>query len=173
MSAKTFIKQQISILPALIVAMMVGAISTTVVRAAIPDTSGLIHGCRTTVTGSLRVVDSETGGTCSPAEVPLNWNETGISSTQNLYHITLADGAVDVSRSTGIVSMANTTLPGDQNYVCLDLSFTPKAVAKSFTQSTWFGLSQVSQDFIAAYCPATTRDGLVPKNVEEGSIILY
>jgi hypothetical protein len=49
--------------------------------AAIPDAQGVIHGCRDTSTGDLRVIDTQTrlGVTsrCSVSESPLNWNQTG------------------------------------------------------------------------------------------------
>jgi hypothetical protein len=45
--------------------------------AAIPDTNGVIHGCRNTKTGVLRVIDTEKGQTCSNKEAALTWNQTG------------------------------------------------------------------------------------------------
>src|SRR5262245_10124335 len=48
----------------------------TAVQADIPD-SGLIHGCYKSTGGSLRVIDSSSGGKCSPSEAPLSWNQRG------------------------------------------------------------------------------------------------
>jgi hypothetical protein len=42
----------------------------------IPD-SGVIHGCRSTFNGALRVIDASTGGTCRSYESPLDWSQTG------------------------------------------------------------------------------------------------
>lgn len=46
----------------------------------IPDSSGVIHGCykkSSANQGTLRVVDSEKGQTCSSNESSVNWNQTG------------------------------------------------------------------------------------------------
>jgi len=43
--------------------------------AAIPDSSGVIHGCYSTKTGALRVIDSS--AKCANAEIALNWNQQG------------------------------------------------------------------------------------------------
>jgi hypothetical protein len=45
--------------------------------AAIPDANGVIHGCRNTKTGVLRVIDTDARQTCGKDEVELNWNQTG------------------------------------------------------------------------------------------------
>jgi hypothetical protein len=43
------------------------------IYAAIPDSSGAIHGCYAQSGGQLPVIDSETGAACSKTEVALNW----------------------------------------------------------------------------------------------------
>jgi hypothetical protein len=48
-----------------------------VALASIPDASGVIHACRNTKDGSLRVIDSDAGQTCGKDEVALAWNQTG------------------------------------------------------------------------------------------------
>jgi hypothetical protein len=46
--------------------------------AAIPDGSGVIHGCYANRDGSLRVIDPSAGGTCdSRKETALDWSQTG------------------------------------------------------------------------------------------------
>jgi hypothetical protein len=45
--------------------------------AAIPDSSGVIHGCYAKNNGQLRVVDTDAGGKCIVGEKSLNWNQTG------------------------------------------------------------------------------------------------
>ena len=50
-------------------------IVTGVAYAAIPDSSGVIHGCYATKNGALRVIDSS--GKCTNAELPLKWNQQG------------------------------------------------------------------------------------------------
>jgi hypothetical protein len=45
--------------------------------AAIPDANGVIHGCRNTKTGALRVIDTDKGQTCTKDEAALTWNQAG------------------------------------------------------------------------------------------------
>jgi hypothetical protein len=45
--------------------------------AAIPDSNGVIHGCRSNKTGAVRVIDTEKGQTCTKDEAALPWNQTG------------------------------------------------------------------------------------------------
>jgi hypothetical protein len=59
----------------LVVAFAVSFMS--VAYAAIPDGSGVIHGCYQAATGSVAVIDSESGQTCPPGHTALNWNQTG------------------------------------------------------------------------------------------------
>jgi hypothetical protein len=62
-----------------IVAIVAIAASTTAF-AAIPDGSGVIHGCYDTKTGTLRVIDSGSNGfslSCAPKEAGLTWNQQG------------------------------------------------------------------------------------------------
>ena len=46
-----------------------------VALAAIPDSSGVIHGCYQKNVGNLRVID--TGDSCRPSEIAISWSETG------------------------------------------------------------------------------------------------
>jgi len=48
-----------------------------VASASIPDSGGVIHGCRDTKSGALRVIDTNTGQTCGKGEAALNWSQTG------------------------------------------------------------------------------------------------
>ena len=55
--------------------------SASIAYAAVPDSAGAIHGCITTRTGALRVIDTETtpAGTCSSGkERPITWNVQGV-----------------------------------------------------------------------------------------------
>jgi hypothetical protein len=55
--------------PIIAVAVLIGGVA--VAYAAIPDSQGIIHGCRNNGSGVLRVIDS--GQTCSTAESSLDW----------------------------------------------------------------------------------------------------
>ena len=75
--------------PALVGLVIVGALVVAggIAYATIPDSSGVIHGCykkgapnnkpAPPDAGSLRVIDTDKGQTCSPSEAPLDWNQTG------------------------------------------------------------------------------------------------
>ena len=52
------------------------ALAGGIAYAAIPDNQGVIHGCRNNGSGGLRVIDSA-NASCTAAETPLNWNQTG------------------------------------------------------------------------------------------------
>src|SRR5437879_3725406 len=57
---------------------IVGALAAGgIAYASIPDGSGVIHGCYKTIGGSLRVIDTGSGGACNAGETPLGWNQTG------------------------------------------------------------------------------------------------
>ena len=58
----------------------VGAAAFAIAHAAIPDSSGVIHGCYGNRHGSVRVVDDPT--TCKHNETALNWNQTGPQGPQ-------------------------------------------------------------------------------------------
>jgi hypothetical protein len=51
--------------------------AAAVAVAAIPDSSGVIHGCRNTRTGALRVIDTDAGQACTSVEAALNWQQSG------------------------------------------------------------------------------------------------
>src|SRR5207247_3930210 len=45
--------------------------------ASVPDGGGVIHGCYSKTSGSLRLIDTATTTTCSSTENSVNWNQTG------------------------------------------------------------------------------------------------
>jgi hypothetical protein len=53
-----------------VLVVLVAAVAAT---AAIPDANGVIHGCRNTKSGALRVIDANTGQALSKDETALNW----------------------------------------------------------------------------------------------------
>ena len=57
---------------------VLAALTAGVVQASIPDSSGVIHGCYSKKDGSLRAIDTGSGGTCdAKKETALDWNQTG------------------------------------------------------------------------------------------------
>jgi hypothetical protein len=57
----------------LTIAIAFAAIGGGVAFASIPDSAGVIHGCRNGASGLLRVIDDGTGR-CTPEETALNWS---------------------------------------------------------------------------------------------------
>jgi hypothetical protein len=63
--------------------------------ASIPDSGGVIHGCYKKTSpnqGTIRVIDTDKGQTCSNAENALNWNQTGPQGPTGPAGPTGADG---------------------------------------------------------------------------------
>jgi hypothetical protein len=88
--------------------------------AAIPSSDGVIHGCYTTASGALRIIDAEAGDTCTKRETPLNWSQQGPPGpTQNNFTVqipstnvltpvlTLPNGLPIIGRcdSTGVMAV--------------------------------------------------------------------
>jgi hypothetical protein len=65
--------------PAFVALAIVGIalVAGGIAYAAIPDGSGVIHGCYQKNQGTLRVIDTGTTQTCSSSEAPLTWSQTG------------------------------------------------------------------------------------------------
>lgn len=61
----------------LLTAAVVVGIGASSAAAAIPAANGVISGCYDDKGGELRVIDAETGTTCSTKETTLSWNEHG------------------------------------------------------------------------------------------------
>jgi hypothetical protein len=59
--------------PLIVAAVAAGAVA----YAAIPDGSGMIHGCYSKRDGSLRVIDPAAGDSCGSKEASLDWSQTG------------------------------------------------------------------------------------------------
>jgi hypothetical protein len=56
------------------------ALAGGIAYAAIPDPTGMIHGCFKTVGGQLRVIDTSTTN-CLPSETAISWNQVGAQGT--------------------------------------------------------------------------------------------
>ncbi|HLG91192.1 MAG TPA: hypothetical protein VI336_03495 [Candidatus Saccharimonadales bacterium] len=116
-SVFTFIRKQIAIVFAVLVSSVVGGATTAVVMAAIPDSSGVIHGCIRPNNNNLRVIDTEIGETCTVAQTPISWDKDG---TKAYAHI-LEGGTLDTGRSKNVAIVEASD--GDGGYIyCLDIS---------------------------------------------------
>ncbi len=64
--------------PALVVSVVALTVAFGgVAWAAIPDSSGVIHGCYQRDHGQLRLIDTDQNQSCNPSEVPIQWSQTG------------------------------------------------------------------------------------------------
>jgi hypothetical protein len=78
-----------------------GAAAAAIAYAAIPGADGVIQGCYQRASGTLRVIGTNPtvgGGTCSPGEQALNWNQIGRTGATGL---TGATGPIGATGATG------------------------------------------------------------------------
>jgi hypothetical protein len=82
--------------------------------AAIPDSgTGLIHGCYSTSTGALRVVDPSRSQTCHTGEATLNWNARGLN-WRGGWNASLTYGPNDLVTLAGGAYVARTANTGNR-----------------------------------------------------------
>lgn len=79
--------------------------------AAIPDGTGVIHGCYQKSTGKLRVIDTDQDQTCHPSEVSLSWSQTGPQGPQGATGPQGPAGPVGPAGPAGPVGPAGATGP--------------------------------------------------------------
>jgi hypothetical protein len=79
--------------------------------ASIPDSSGVIHGCYTKASGSLRVIDTGAAATCRVGETPLDWSQTGPQGSQGTQGPQGPAGATHAWAATS----ASVVAPSDPN----------------------------------------------------------
>jgi hypothetical protein len=61
----------------------------TVALAAIPDSNGVIHACRDSKSGLLRVIDTEAGQRCTSRETSLDWRSSQPKVLHDPYEVRL------------------------------------------------------------------------------------
>jgi hypothetical protein len=132
-----------------------GGLTTGIVLAAVPDSSGQIHGCYRTggllASGALRVVDSENSQTCNGNETALNWSQGGGARTAYVAFTTDASGnvIVDGTHTSGITN-SKVVGSGNNKKYCFQVSFAPK-----------FGMglqgANATQPYILSIEPGTTE----------------
>jgi hypothetical protein len=88
---------------------VVGGATVAGVMAAIPDSGGIIHSCYKNSNGSLRVIDSESGGVCTGSETALNWSQNGGSTSLNGQ---IVSNNLSFPFSTGASGQTILNLPG-------------------------------------------------------------
>jgi len=161
------------LLLAVVFAAVVGGATTAVVMAAIPSSNGTISACYknsaglTNPKGNLRVINSDTGDTCTSQETALNWS----ANSPKIAHLALnSDGTLDTPYSTGITRMHFFELYPDDNIyaTCVEVGFTPKSVTESdylaHTTVGGFGAAQsgIDSDCGSGYNAEITTVGSNP-----------
>jgi hypothetical protein len=140
-----FIMQKAKFLAAVTLAAIVGGASAAVVMAAIPDNSGVVHGCYRNNNGTLRVVDNASAS-CGGNETSVNWPSTSAPSSgaQTAYAAFNTDRTLNTSYSTHINSYkfvpSDPSDPDSAGIYCFNVSFNPK-----------FGLAMVDGDRFGAH----------------------
>jgi hypothetical protein len=85
-------------------------LGSAVAWASIPDSAGVIHGCRKTSDGSVRVIDTAVTQNCPNGFVSMNWNQTGPQGPTGPAGATGAQGATGPAGPQGPAGFANLTL---------------------------------------------------------------
>ncbi len=96
------------LIAAAVAAALVGLAAAGIAYAAIPDGTGVIHGCYANKGGSLRVIDTGLGQSCdSKNETSLTWSQTGPSGARG------PTGAKGTTGATGAKGPSGATGPSD------------------------------------------------------------
>lgn len=88
--------------------------TATVAVASIPDSNGVIHGCRDNKSGALRVIDSDKGQTCKSGETALTWNQSGPQGPAGIsgYEVVSASGSpVEIAQGLWAAGPVTATCP--------------------------------------------------------------
>jgi hypothetical protein len=119
---------------------VIAVVGASIAYASIPDSSGVIHGCRNNGSGVLRVIDS--GQTCTPAESSLDWVQSA---------------GLEVYRSDGFSPPVEITAvgPGPAQHV-MTLSLSPGA----YEINTFVEVQKDSGDGLVA-CFTSVAPGFV------------
>ncbi len=149
----------------IVLAVVGGGLTDSIVRAAIPDSNGVIHACYTTgVLAKVKIIDSATQS-CGPLETPISWSQSGGSSTA-LVSLN-DDGTLNTQYSRGVSSIKLVRDGTNQTYnVCFDLTSPPVWGTSSgggyeyvTSSSIPTDVSQVSQLCGAGYNAVSTSWG--------------
>ncbi len=135
------IKTKVGLFAIIVAATALGGLTTAVVSASIPDSGGTIHGCYRNSAGlfdskgTLRVINTDTGESCTSQETGLNWSQ---SSDQQAYaHFTggSGNGIWDTARSKNITSVSFVSASSGYG-ACITASFEPKNITVSGAASS-------------------------------------
>jgi len=114
-----FMGNKIAFLGAVMLAAVVGSLTTAMVMAAIPDSNGQINGCYKNSTQALRVTDP--AGNCATNETALSWQQSNVKAFAHI----LADGTLDLVNSRNVVASSYSS---DDGVLCAQSSTAPKNV---------------------------------------------
>lgn len=114
--------------------------------ASIPSANGVIHGCRSTLTGAVRVIDTDAGQKCQAfGEKQLDWNQQG---PQGVPGPAGPVGPVGPAGATGPAGPAGATGPAGP-------AGPPGSTTPTVKEVSAFGIANGGSDGDAvAHCPA-------------------
>ena len=141
-SVLNFVKKQTAILAAVLIGSVVGGATTAVVLAAIPDSTGVIHGCIRPTNNNLRIIDTEAGQTCTGGQTPINWDQEGVKAYGHIFR----DATIDNPRSKNIniVSYIDASQSGLGHIYCFDLATSVKVVSVTLEDTVAAPLASVA-----------------------------
>jgi hypothetical protein len=125
------INEKLVLLVAVVFAAVVGGVTTTAVRAAIPGNDNMVHACYNTNNGTLKVVDTDIGQSCTGAQSAISWPATANAGEQVAYVTFNDDGTIATTGSKNILDaqvLPDGWAPGSGLVVvCFKVAFTPKS----------------------------------------------
>ncbi len=155
-------------------AAVIGGVSTGVVMASIPDSSGNLNTCYRNNGGDLRVIDTATES-CSNHETAFNLSQTVTNSSTAYFRV--KNGSVDTSALRNIANYEwydGTGITSSTGY-CIQASFTPSIGVGSNTVGTSVNLRNYSNndsDTIDEHC-ASNYNAFVPSGNEFDDIAAW
>lgn len=121
-------KNKLAFLSAIALAAVIGGATVAIVSAAIPDNGGVIHSCRNTFSGALKVIDTEAGQSCGSFEAALNWSQQ--PSPIAYAHVFIdqnGQATLDAARSKNVASVYSNPNVATGIF-CLTVNGTPKNI---------------------------------------------
>jgi hypothetical protein len=135
--------------------------------ATIPDSNGVIHGCYQKTTGSLRVIDTDVGQSCTPSEKTLSWNKEGPPGPSGppgsalAYAYVAQDGSMFNSKNVTAVTHPSTGV------WCFDLPFTPHVAVATVT-----GFAFLGNQIIHTSIPPGASDACTSPNPDDAAAFM-
>jgi|SRR5579862_1208554 len=113
----SYITKNLKFITAILLASLVGGLTTNLVRASVPDSSGVIHACRNDLRESVSIIDTDNSESCGTGETALSWN-----NGPQVDYIYL-DSSADLNTTDSQGVLAHAVIDGG---LCLNMNFSPR-----------------------------------------------